>query len=421
MMMMIQRKIVKTKKMISCDADVGELTDYNDELTLQRSTSILDFKTVSSKSVKIMNVVTPGECIEDDDTLFADKSKLGQVIRNLMSNAIKFTPERGTIKLCIKFIPDSQSNDSSAQAANGMLALEVQDSGAGISPENLPRLFKEVVQFNPEKLQGGGGSGFGLMMCKSIVDMHGGQLSVHSEGEGYGSTFCLQVPMTHCVKKSIIFKTPTKEVELIESRTSQNLNEFDDFDNESIKSIPLALRHRLDVNSTLTMNPKRLFSTIKDTVTINSSLSTYTSVCSHSVTSPIIKKRFLLVDDAATNRKILRKLLEHRGHECEEAENGVEGLKMVKDVFRRQVFILATDSAKTLDQYYDAIFMDFVMPEMNGPDATRAIRALGYTGPIIGVTGNAHNDDKAIFTKAGVTDIVIKPLKMNSLIKIINI
>jgi two-component system capsular synthesis sensor histidine kinase RcsC len=65
--------------------------------------------------------------------------------------------------------------------------------------------------------------------------------------------------------------------------------------------------------------------------------------------------------------------------------------------------------------------MDFVMPNMNGPDATRAIRLLGYTGPIVGLTGNALAEDKVIFMKAGTTDVLIKPLKMSLLQKIIKL
>jgi Histidine kinase-, DNA gyrase B-, and HSP90-like ATPase len=79
---------------------------------------------------------------------------------------------------------------------SGYLEIVVTDAGAGISPENQKKLFKEVVQFNPEKLQGGGGSGFGLFITKGIVDLHKGQISVFSEGEGKDTSFTLKLPMT---------------------------------------------------------------------------------------------------------------------------------------------------------------------------------------------------------------------------------
>ena len=117
-------------------------------------------------------------------------------------------------------------------------------------------------------------------------------------------------------------------------------------------------------------------------------------------------KRFLIVDDVATNRKMLRKLLEQKGHICEEAGDGIIALRMLNE--NGQV-------------PYDAIFMDYVMPNMNGPDATRAIRELGYKGLIVGVTGNSHDDDQEYFMNAGLTYIIIKPLKMNKLSEIMDI
>ena len=79
---------------------------------------------------------------------------------------------------------------------------------------------------------------------------------------------------------------------------------------------------------------------------------------------------------------MLGKLLEQRGHECEEANDGMEALNMVKKVFRSQsrisISAIETSKAQILNEYYNAIFMDFIMPQMNGPDTTRAIPELGY-------------------------------------------
>ena len=103
---------------------------------------------------------------------------------------------------------------------------------------------------------------------------------------------------------------------------------------------------------------------------------------------------------------MIKKLLE--GHECEEAQDGLIAVQKVKDVIDSNI-------------HYDAIFMDFVMPNMNGPDATRAIRKLGYTGPILGVTGNSVEADKNIFKDAGATVVLIKPFKMAMLSGIIDL
>jgi hypothetical protein len=88
----------------------------------------------------------------------------------------------------VQNVGESQASASSGAAlpagtVRGTLHIHVTDSGAGISEENQKKLFNEIVQFNPEKLQGGGGSGFGLFICKGIVDLHNGQLRVISDGE----------------------------------------------------------------------------------------------------------------------------------------------------------------------------------------------------------------------------------------------
>ena len=371
-----------------------------------------------------------GECVSDHDTLYADKAKLGQVVRNLMSNAIKFTPNNGHIKVFVKFIPTKQSlgkkaenisstsiftlNDinQNEQESNqncadellvndpittrkrrksitkkmisilalakiskkanetermkecseqiGMLVIEIQDSGAGISSENQKRLFKEIVQFNPEKLQGGGGSGLGLWISKNIVDLHGGRLSVHSEGEGKGSTFRLEIPMTRNNHPAAGIDGKSTSLQ-----SNQNANNISHDETDSNRQ----------------------------------------------ATQVIIKKKLLLVDDVGTNRKFLRKLLELRGHECHEAEDGLVALNMVKSslTHRNTNTSNGTETTELNGNNYDAIFMDFMMPKMNGPDATRAIRELGYTGPIIGVTGNALDEDRSVFMKGDIPAPVPPP------------
>eukprot|EP00597_Dinobryon_sp_UTEXLB2267_P000711 CAMPEP_0170070286 /NCGR_PEP_ID=MMETSP0019_2-20121128/8639_1 /TAXON_ID=98059 /ORGANISM="Dinobryon sp., Strain UTEXLB2267" /LENGTH=381 /DNA_ID=CAMNT_0010278535 /DNA_START=675 /DNA_END=1816 /DNA_ORIENTATION=- len=143
--------------------------------------------------------------------LNADPNKLAQVIRNLVSNAMKFTKRDGTITVSVsaelrtstETIHGNRSSQMSFLCAMPSesesfpleLVLSVTDSGAGISKENQARLFKGVVQFNPGKLQGGQGTGLGLFITKSIVDVHGGTISVHSEGEGLGSTFTVRLPL----------------------------------------------------------------------------------------------------------------------------------------------------------------------------------------------------------------------------------
>jgi len=86
-------------------------------------------------------------------------------------------------------------NDDPDNWVDGHLVITVTDTGAGISKENQKLLFREGQQFDPHKLQGGGGSGFGLYISKSIVVLHGGRIHAHSAGEGQGTSFTFTVPM----------------------------------------------------------------------------------------------------------------------------------------------------------------------------------------------------------------------------------
>jgi PAS domain S-box-containing protein len=109
-----------------------------------------------------------------------DRHRLVQIASNLLTNAVKFTPKSGSIHV-----------EVSADGPGGMTALVVRDDGRGISPEFLPHVFE---QFTQQGESGGVGMGLGLNIVKSFVELHGGDVSVRSEGEGTGSEFTVRLP-----------------------------------------------------------------------------------------------------------------------------------------------------------------------------------------------------------------------------------
>jgi len=115
------------------------------------------------------------------DTMVADERKLKQVVVNLLTNAVKFTPDGGTVSL-------------RAARENGEVRLSVHDTGIGIAPEDQERIFEEFQQATHQGDQSREGTGLGLTLSKRMVELHGGTLSVSST-PGKGSTFTVALPL----------------------------------------------------------------------------------------------------------------------------------------------------------------------------------------------------------------------------------
>jgi signal transduction histidine kinase len=117
----------------------------------------------------------------DDLEVRADELKLQQVVINLLSNAVMFTPDGGHITVRAK-LEDKQ------------LMVEVVDTGIGIAPENQKKVFEDFFQVKSDIKDKTPGLGLGLGLCRRLVEMHGGKIWVESEGEGKGSRFIFTIP-----------------------------------------------------------------------------------------------------------------------------------------------------------------------------------------------------------------------------------
>ncbi len=147
---------------------------------------ILSARAEISECVRIMNVLAEKKNISirimvaDHLTLFADRNMLGTILRNLIGNAIKFTPRNGRIMI-------------SARHENGSTVVEVEDTGIGISSEKLQKLFKPDRDLISQGTEREKGSGIGLILCKEFVERHQGKIQVKSE-PGKGSLFSVILP-----------------------------------------------------------------------------------------------------------------------------------------------------------------------------------------------------------------------------------
>ena len=361
--------------------------------------------------------------LRPEDSIFADKFKMDQVVRNLISNALKFTPQGGSVTVHATFVPNrrdesmssspgrtvdtgvsatyegcpdrffmakdssdagsirslvnfSNGSLSSMRASasarsdimHGKLVITVSDTGAGITAANQARLFKEIVQFSPEKLQSGGGSGLGLWITAGIMDLHDGKISVFSRGEGMGTSFTVEIPMTRLLNPETSGREDPIPSPCPKPLRSERGRDRQFGEGGSSKILDALLPESLGVIMKYESNPALLCPSALSRSDLSATL------------LPLEALEVLVVDDSRLNRKMLLKCLRADGHECSECADGREAVAAVKE----RINHANGGNGKP----FDAILMDYMMPNLDGPTATREIRALGYTSLIFGVTGN---------------------------------
>ncbi|HTU01180.1 MAG TPA: response regulator [Candidatus Sulfotelmatobacter sp.] len=127
--------------------------------------------------------------IEPSLQVVAERRKLFQVVANLVGNAVKFTPEDGTVRVTgRRMAPDS------SHASDGEVELAVEDTGIGISPNDLERIFLGFEQLDSSTTRRYGGAGIGLALARTLVELHGGRIWAESPGRGHGARFVVRLP-----------------------------------------------------------------------------------------------------------------------------------------------------------------------------------------------------------------------------------
>ena len=313
--------------------------EFNFEEMLRKAITIINFR-IEEKAQQLTLQV-------DDNiplSLVGDDQRLSQVITNILSNAVKFTPEHGEIHLEASLVDET----------DGVCELRfvVVDSGIGISIEQQERLFQAFEQAEGGISREYGGTGLGLVISKSIVESMDGSISVESE-LGKGAKFIFTVKMKRCEK-----------------------------DLRSVGAFELS--------------DKDL--TTPDEATHDGKAFNFSS------------KKMLLVEDIDINREILIALLEDTGLEIDCAQNGKRALEMVQ----------------AAPEKYDIVFMDIQMPEMDGYEATRCIRALPEMNcadmpilPIVAMTANVFKDDIEACLAAGMNDHLGKPFDIENIMQVL--
>jgi PAS domain S-box-containing protein len=180
----IERQVGHMARLLDDLLDVSRITRNALELRLER----LDLRAIVTETVDTvrplfeavnhrLTVALPAE----PAIIMGDQTRLSQALSNLLNNAAKYTEPGGEIGV-------------SLTVQGSEFVLQVRDSGVGIAPELLPKLFDLFVQGDRRVTRASGGLGVGLSLAKRLIDMHGGSIAAHSEGLGRGSTFTVRLP-----------------------------------------------------------------------------------------------------------------------------------------------------------------------------------------------------------------------------------
>jgi signal transduction histidine kinase/DNA-binding response OmpR family regulator len=400
--------------------------------------------TASSKGIELLFTIA-GDL---PHTFRGDSGRLRQVLLNLLSNAVKFTP-RGEVAVAVTGSP--------CEAGDHELHLAVRDSGEGIPPDRMDRLFQPFSQIDASTTRRHGGTGLGLVICKRLVELMGGRIGVTSE-PGVGSTFEFSVRVAAATRtvvphharaqlgsrralivddnatNRLILERQTAKWGLTSRQTASpgaaiewlrggerfdvalvdfQMPEMDGLElaraiHECCPELPVAILSSVPglkadpahVRTVLSkpVKPSSLFDRLAEIFESNSAARGAAASFVPSVEAGRAL-RVLVVEDNHVNQRVALAMLARLGDTAEAVGNGREAIEAIE---RR---------------HYDVVLMDVQMPVMDGLEATSEIvrRWAPERRPwIIGLTANAMGEDRRACLAAGMDDYLAKPVTAKS-------
>ena len=423
-----------------------------------------------AKALAQVNTIISGQCRDKglnydchivgdvSDYYIGDDMKLRQVMINILGNAVKFTPEGGTVTLTVETVARFDNKST--------LRFTFSDTGIGMSEEYLPKLFEAFTQEDSSSTNKYGSTGLGMPITKNIVELMNGNITVESE-KGKGTTFIVNVtlidsdrdddadgedslnPQDMCVlvidddpvacehaqlvlgqigiscEKALSGAEGLEMAKLRHARREPYNLILVDWKMPEMDGVETTRRIREEVG---TETPVVILTSynwddIVDEATeagvdsfvakplfAGSVMDEFREAFSRKntklaeETADLRGRRILLAEDVAVNAEIMIMVLSMREMTVEHAENG----RIAVDMFSEHE-----------PGYYDAVLMDMRMPEMDGLEATRAIRAMDREDakiiPIIALTANAFDEDVQRSMQAGLNAHLSKPVEPETL------
>jgi CheY-like chemotaxis protein/anti-sigma regulatory factor (Ser/Thr protein kinase) len=273
-----------------------------------------------------------------------DPTRLRQVLINLVGNAVKFT-QRGkvTIEAKVNEQADPKPKGQGEKSATRWLEISVTDTGIGIEPAKLKKIFNPFTQADSSTTRRFGGTGLGLAISRRLTEKMGGTISIEST-YGQGSCFTIALPIWE-LESSAGTWPPTQEEAVVSG-------------NEK--------------------GPPQHGSGYKQA-------------------RPLFRGRVLLVEDSPDLQRLVSLLLEKMGLEVTLAANGILAI---------EACICSLENGTP----FDLIFMDVQMPVMDGLEATRRLREMGWEKAIVSLTAHAMKSDRESCLASGADDYLSKPV-----------
>ena len=464
----LQKITVSSQHLLSLINDVLDMSRIEsgkvtiEEANVHLPDVIHDLRTIIQANItaKQQELLIDTQDVKHED-IITDKLRLNQVLLNILSNAIKFTPVGGTISFRLAEEPSPR-----ADIAN--YVFRIKDNGIGMSEEFQKTIFEAFTRERTSTVSGTQGTGLGMAITKNIVDMMGGTISVWSE-EGKGSEFVVRLPCKIGESEAQAAKIPElqglralvadddtnsclsvsamlrdigmrpdwtnygKEAVIRAKEAKDQGDEFKvyiiDWMMPDLNGIETVRRIRRIVgdDAPIIILTAYDWSDIEDEareagVTAFCSKPIFMSELRSVLAKPFLVektatdeapaavdfagKRILLAEDNEMNQMIAVAILENAGFTIDIASNGEEAVEKME---------------QAPDGTYDVILMDIQMPKMDGYEAARRIREMENqnkaTIPIVAVTANAFEEDRKVALEAGMNGHLAKPYDINAIMQ----
>jgi signal transduction histidine kinase/CheY-like chemotaxis protein len=387
-----------------------------------------------------------------------DGPKVLIVLRNLMSNAMKFTPKGGNVTLSVlpvdlscgksKLTPDRTSAKINAAEPEDVthFRLILSDTGRGLSAQEQAQLFTKIVQFSPNENQKGGGSGIGLYLSHKIMANHKLKVQVCSAGEvGKGTEFFIDFPKFETavapdlnISDSRPISSSWTSIILCRSRNSPLLPLFDTICMRRRVATTIVASTATDVSAgpsnvsdasdrSGSEDGSRFAGGSLPRLVTHSMRKSQSSVRSMDDSQSLHDLSILIVDDSFLNRKMISRTLHQKrvGSKFQCLDDGDELLAdfgLLEETLHNRCAddcdVVPMTQLKD-EKKYDIILLDDNMTRMNGSEAVKVLRSRGYNGLIVGLTGCALEEDLTSFCEAGVDYALPKPFVVEDFIRIV--